>query len=144
MELTQFTQNNPLYMKRLLKSWQLNQHLFFFFFQKIFQFWTDLGVDGFSLRDVNLLFEVEELNLNEPESELPGVKPVSYLDSFTVYSLLAQPCCLPLALCKETVKEFMHPKLLFIIFHSFLGKTQWQTNFLWLGLAVIIGMLTYQ
>ena len=34
MELTQFTQNNPLYMKRLLKSWQLNQHLFFFFFSE--------------------------------------------------------------------------------------------------------------
>ena len=46
-------------------------------FQHAMEFWVSEGLDGFSLRDVNLLFEVNDILLNEPINELHD-KQVNY------------------------------------------------------------------
>ncbi|ELT95719.1 hypothetical protein CAPTEDRAFT_162322 [Capitella teleta] len=47
-------------------------------FIDVFRFWLEKGADGILVSDMQVLFESEEVNVDEPLSELPGVPPGDY------------------------------------------------------------------
>ena len=47
--------------------------------QSYLEFWLDFGVDGFILSGIEAMFEVDEILLDEPISEVLGTKVVSII-----------------------------------------------------------------
>ena len=45
--------------------------------QDVFRFWLEKGIDGILIDDIQVLFEADEVNIDEPLSETPGILPVS-------------------------------------------------------------------
>ena len=47
--------------------------------KEIFETWLERGVDGIYLEGVQAIYEIDDLYLDEPITDLPGVTPVSHL-----------------------------------------------------------------
>jgi len=45
--------------------------------QNVFQFWLDKGVDALSINDIHVLFESDDIALDEPATEDDEALPVS-------------------------------------------------------------------